>query len=99
MDRTDQIITLLQALVSSGGIAAEMQGRVATIQHTLASDAAVSAQMEANSNEFVNEALAGMATDILASGGDLTTIGDVINEAYAIGLLAGLAVGAASQDL
>lgn len=98
MDRIERVITLLQAIVSTGDVADAMRRQIASAGVPLTSNSAFIAQVPSNIDRFIDGAVADATARILSSGGDLTTVGHVIGGAYLACLTSGLAVGMAASD-
>lgn len=96
-DPVERIVTLPEAQISSGGLAESINAEFDAHRDELLRDELLSAKVRANANRHVDLYAAGATADILASGGDLSTIADLISRSFVSGLVTGLAIGVLSS--
>lgn len=89
----DHVATLLQAQVAKGAVAQSFQTEISTVRQTLRSQAAILEMIDLNASRFVELSVAEATREILSSGGELTTIGEVMGRSFSIGLANGIAIG------
>jgi hypothetical protein len=89
----DRVVTLLQAQVAKGAVAESLQTEINSVREALRGQSLVHEMVDLNTSRYVDVAVADATREILSSGGELTTIGEVMGRSFSIGLANGIAIG------
>jgi hypothetical protein len=93
MDNINQIINYLQAVISTGEIADEMQLELVTTAEGLFDEDGFTEAFAGNVEKYVNLVLPIALIELSATDDTFHTVGDQIGNGFATGLSAGIAVG------
>lgn len=94
-DLRQKIAEFFEVLATSGDASQVRAQDVTVAKHFLFDESRLVSSIFRDAGLFIDDVLAEVTSDILASGGDMSEIGDKLESAYLAGLTKGLAVATA----
>jgi hypothetical protein len=96
VSQAERIVTTMEALVAKGALAGAISSSVESIVVELESNSELTSARHDLVEDFVVGRIATATSEILGSGGDISTISTQLEVAFARGITLGLAVGTES---